>query len=383
MEFTFSSELQARHSLVDELQGRRLALIEAGETVIDLSMINPDLAPPRFALDRLIEASMKTSNHRYPVSRGIRKLREAFALKYQREFSVKVDPAQNVCVTMGSKDAVLQSLRVLIRPGDRVLVPSPTYPSYLGFLSLLGASPIFYDVVADQQQMLAAIIKLLKEESPRGVILNFPHNPTGVYVDQDFYNELVSAANDSDVFLLNDFVYGELCFDRNSKPASLLSTETKSDRLVEVYSLSKAYSVPGWRVGAVLGSDKIVSAVARLKSVIDYGVFLPVQHAAAAALSSTEALAAEVAAQYNERSNFLCAALKKAGWEVFVPAAGASVWARLPASLGSGLEYCKNLLKEKHVLALPGEVFGGKYSDFVRFALVAPKEKLSEAIKLR
>lgn len=381
MEFAPIHTFSAASGIVEELQSERLRLIETGHQVLDLSMINPDIAPPRAILDRLIESAMKPANHRYPVSRGIRKLREAFADKYQRAFGVNLDPQRNVCVSMGGKDGMLQSLRLIVSQGDRVLVPSPTYPSYLGFASLLGASPIFYEVSSDESEMLRDIVESVRKFKPRAVILNFPHNPTGICVHQEFYDRLIEETRGLDVFLLNDFVYGELIYDRSAGAASLLRSGAGSGT-AEIYSLSKAYSVPGWRVGSVAGDSNLIQALGRLKSVVDYGVFLPIQYAASFALQSQDDPAAAAAAQYEERGRFLASALKRKGWKASAPKAGASVWARLPDSGVNGAEFCQTLLRDKGVLALPGSVFGEKYGDFVRFALVAPRERLSESLQL-
>lgn len=370
-----------KHESLREIERVKLALLAGGERVYDLSMINPDQAPPRLMQDRLLEASLKPYNHSYAVSRGVRKLRAAFALKYEDAFKVKLDPEYEICATMGSKDAVLQSLMALTEPGDRVLIPAPTYPAYLSASRLAGLKMSFYRLSRSQDELSKRIFQAIDKQTPRVLLLNFPNNPTGITVDASCMKAVADFARERQVFVLNDFVYGEMEFNAISA-SSLLGSGGDYSGIAEIYSLSKAYNIPGWRVGALCGDRKLVSMVSKLKAQIDYGTFLPIQHAAAAGLSSSEDLAGETKLSYLKRSRLMVKGLERLNWQLSEPAAGASLWARLPEALaGMGAQqFVIKLLSEERVLALPGDIFGEEYGDFVRFALVLGEDKLHEVI---
>jgi alanine-synthesizing transaminase len=360
---------------LDELRKLRGELVAEGRSLIDLSMINPDLPPPRVLMDRLMEASMKGGNHRYAVSRGVRKLREAFALKYQNTFGAKLNPESEICVTMGTKDAIATALQVLCVPGDGVLLGMPAYPAYLSALKLARLTPSFFSLQKDEQAMLAEIGETLRKSTIKLIILNFPNNPTGIAVTKNFYTDLLKITAAHGAFVINDFVYGEMGF--SGALPSLLSAAASTDQVAETYSLSKAYNVCGWRVGAFLGNAEAVRSVARLKSLIDYGTFLPIQYAAAAALSAKEDLVGPTVRTYRQRLKLLVRLLTEAGFEVEMPSAGASVWVKLKGSQAAG-EYAKNLLQKEGIVLMPGELFGREFSSFVRIAAVAPEESLRE-----
>ena len=361
-----------------ELNRLKLTLISDGAEVIDLSMINPDLPPGRFLQDKLLEAAVRPENHRYAVSRGIKKLRAAFAVKYQQTFGVTLDPETEVCATLGSKDAITHLLHCIAPSRKAVLVGQPTYPAYLYALRTAGVSFGFFSISDDESAMLQEIEQELASGRYGLLLLNFPNNPSGTVVDRCFYNRLAQIAERYHVCVANDFVYGEMLFD---EPAgcSLLGTEYFRREGVEIYSLSKAYNIPGWRVGAVLGSVRLVNLIVRLKSRLDYGIFLPLQTAAAAALSSHDNLVGAVRRQYRERSLALIKGLRTLGFELAAPSAGCSLWARLPLayrSLGAE-EFCRRLLQEERIVLLPGGIFGEGFKDYVRLALVSPVERLA------
>ena len=358
------------------LNERKLALLRAGAEIADLSMINPDIAPPRLLVDKLLELAVRPTNHRYAVARGVRRLREAFSQKYADRFAVKLDPETEVCVTLGSKDALEQVLRVIAllptlisnsMSAKRVIaVAGPAYPHYQSAARLNGFEfrmfPLFSGADFSPEKFLEGCAQL-----PAGsiVLLNFPHNPTGMLAPAGFYERLVPILLERDLFLINDFVYGELVY--SGEPAvSILSLPAIRNRAVELYSISKSYSVPGWRVGAVLGATAIVQAVSSLKGHIDYGIFLPIQGAAAAALHAPSTLIASIIEDYARRASVLSAALTEIGWHVVVPEAGAAVWACCPkdscsfsgsAKPETSYELAHFLLENAHVSCSPGEAF--------------------------
>lgn len=360
-----------------ELHALKLARLSQGQELFDVSMINPDLPPPRYILDKLSEATIKPDNHRYAVSRGVRKLREGFASKYERRFGVKLSSEEEICVTMGTKDAILHAAMCVTKPGDSVLLPKPVYPAHLSAIRIAELKPSFFELSGDEDQMFWNVSSRLQTGRYRLLILNFPNNPTGLTVSRSFYERLVEVAQASDCFVINDFVYGEMGF-KSDAPASLLSVANRRENIAETYSLSKAYSVPGWRVGALLGSSTLAQKLARLKGHIDYGIFLPVQLAAAAGLSGKDELAAGIARQYMNRAGLLVTGLKRLGWEVTMPAAGASVWARMPEFFREegSRGFVRRLLTECGVMLMPGELFGEEYGGYARFALVQSETKL-------
>ena len=359
------------------LNRQKLDRMSVGRSVLDLSMIKPDMEAPRLIIDKLVEASLRPDRHRYAVSRGVRKLREAFALKYRQSFGVALDPEHEICATMGAKDAIVHALTCLASPGARALMGTPAYPAHLSALHLAGFSVEFFSVQQDEERMLDEIGRKLEAFRPAVVLLNFPNNPTGIGVSRGFYRRLHRLAAEFDTFLLNDFVYGEMQYD-GGPAASVLEAPGALERAAEVYSLSKAFSVPGWRVGALVGNGELVRVLGRLKAQIDYGIFLPIQEAAAAALAAGPELIRPLVEQYRRRSVTLINGLCKLRWDVSMPAAGASVWARVPFELcrGDAEQFVRELLEYEGVMPLPGGVFGDPHQDYVRFALVVSEEKL-------
>lgn len=372
-----------------ELASAGKALIAQGRDVIDLSMFNPDLAPPRYAVDKLLEASVKSSNHRYGVARGIRKLREAFALKYQRAFGVSLDPESQVCVSLGSKDALERALICLKEAGfgPSILLGTPSYPGHLIAARLCGLQPCYFPLNHQQDGMLESLQALLKAHPGSIVLLNFPNNPSGNAVTASFYDALLPAVVRSGSFVINDFVYGEMGPQGQPFP-SLLSSAQAHDPCAETYSLSKAYSLAGWRVAALCGQKQLVSAVAALKSLADYGLFLPLQMAASATLNSELDLVQESVRVYARRCEVLAQGLLQLGWELSSPAAGACLWARLPACFRAEADasaacvgFCRDFLRKSAVSTLPGKEFGQEWSEYVRFACVVPEERIREVLE--
>lgn len=370
---------------IKELQHKRLL---EGKPVVDLSMVNPDLPPPRPVIDRLLESVTKTSTHRYSVSRGVRRLREGFAEKYASRFGVSLDPESEVCVCLGSKDATFHALRVLIHPGDSVLVAAPSYPAHLSAVTLVGgwASPWQYST--DPHEAARSLAQEFERTKARVLLLNFPSNPAGAVVSAQWWSEVGAVCAKYGATIVNDFVYGEMCFGGGAA-VSALSARAQGASVVEVYSLSKAYNVPGWRVGALVGDARLVKAVSRLKAHADYGLFLPLQYAAAVALTAKEDLVRPTVSAYERRVRVLVHGLTRLGWDVTEPQAGACVWARVPLSLqamakeegaASPSQVAEFLLDRTGVLVAPGRVFGEGFDDFVRFAAVVSEERIREVV---
>lgn len=355
----------------------KLQTNQAGRIVYDMTMINPDLPPPRFLIDKLLEASLKSYNHVYAISRGVRKARQGFADKYRRAFGVELDPEREICLSMGTKDALLHVLKVLTSPGDAVLLGKPAYPSFISAINYHGLIADYFELNADSNKMLSEIEAKLSHRNFKVLLLNFPNNPTGITVDRDFFDALVRICQKYNCFILNDFAYGEMQY--SGMAPSLLDAKNARACAVETYTLSKAYSVPGWRVGALLGNEKVVQQFSRLKSHMDYGIFLPLQIAASAGLSSEQSLVTSNLREYETRAKTLVKGLSSLSWQVEMPVAGCTVWARPPRNLiadGSSA-FALKALQEKSVAFLPGRFFGEEFDQFVRFALVLGQDKIT------
>jgi alanine-synthesizing transaminase len=377
-------------SLHEELDGiRRLQHKRAvdGTAVWDLSMVNPDLPPPRMVLDRLLESVTKTANHRYAVSRGVRRLREAFSQKYETRFGQQLDPETQVCVCLGSKDATFHALRVLVQRGDAVVIPTPSYPAHPSAVALAGGRSIAWQASSAPTEAAEELSRLLVSSRAKVLLLNFPSNPAGAVVSREWWYEVGKVCARHSVTIVNDFVYGEMCFSGEAAESALWATHTGA-HCVEVYSLSKAYNVPGWRVGALVGAKDVVTAVARLKSQADYGLFLPLQYAASQALTASENLVAPTVHAYQRRLKVLSVGLHELGWSVTQPRAGACLWVQYPEQLGAiggesrfrSVNVARHLLVEAGVVASPGAGFGEACDTRLRFAAVLNEERLRDVV---
>lgn len=384
------SEDALNSNVLDLLTQEKLKQLEAGGEPLDCGMINPDLPPPRFLLDKLAEACIKPANHRYAVSRGVRKLREGFAEKYRSTFGVVLDPDAEICVTMGTKDALQHIFTTTVPAGSKVLLPSPAYPSHVALAKVSGHEVCYFKLAQGEGETLRNLGQSLEAESPDLILLNFPHNPTGIEVSPAFYDELaiLLRASGKAPWVVNDFVYGELSYSKRGA-TSALGCSALRPKVLETMSLSKSFSVPGWRVGAVVGERSAVAAIARRKSVTDYGIFLPIQLASAAALTSTADLAATQRMVYARRARILTDGLSLLGWRVANPTAGAAVWAEIPSEVqdalmeaspdlveGRSTRIAIELLRRSGILAMPGILFGAGWEGFMRFALVLPEEQI-------
>jgi alanine-synthesizing transaminase len=366
---------------IAEITALKRKLVLEGKEILDLSMVNPDLLPSAVALDALHEYTLKGSNHRYAVSRGVRKLRQAFSDKYSAAFGVTLDPEREICVCSGTKDALIHLLHVLVNPGETVVVPAPSYPMHLSAIKLARAHHATFEVSLSEEKTLQSITEVLDQTKAKILLVNFPNNPTGLSVSEHFLKLLAQATMSRGVTIINDFVYGEMAF--HATPPSFLSMRGMNPNIVETYSLSKAYSIPGWRVGALLGDEAVVRSVARLKSHSDYGIFLPLQYAAADLLTNTLGLSQAVTGQYERRARILIEGLQSLGWHVMQPAAGASVWASVPTefqAMGAS-HMARALLEKSHLHLTPGDLYGEGYERWMRFALVVSEEKMHHVLE--
>jgi alanine-synthesizing transaminase len=387
---------QSPPDLLAPLRARKLAALAEGQDLIDLSMFNPDIPPPRFMLDKLIEAATKPHLHRYAVSRGINKLREAFAKKYEARFGVVLDSERELCVTLGSKDAIVNFLRAVSAPGEVAVCVTPLYPGIRSAAEIGGVRLCPVPLGEDELALAEAIGAAVRASKARIILLNFPHNPSGQTVSRKFWERVAEIAQEHGALVYNDFVYGELMH-HSASAESALSAATGRTVCVESYSLSKAYGVPGWRVAALSGAPRIIGRISELKATLDFGLFLPVQLAASAALESQAALTASVAAEYRARAFALVMALRRLGFEVRAPEAGGCVWARTPPSLRRVYDESREpkeslaefLVRRAGVVLAPGDYYAASLSErmteseqewgqFLRFALVAPVERLRE-----
>ncbi len=386
--YPWRSELDAlRTNMLGSLHTIQRELLSKGIEYFDLSMINPDLAPPRVLQDRLVEASLQSRNHRYAVARGVRRLRHAFSEKYYRRFGVEVDAERQICVTLGAKDAAVQLFYALAQESSitKVLFGAPTYPAHLSAAVLNGLHASFFEMSRNEAEMLRRIEECLRADAYSALFLNFPNNPTGISVSDGFLEKAAHLAKQHGVLLVNDFVYGEMGLGE-TKPVSILGAaggDSRFDGLLEIYSMSKAYNIPGWRVGAVLGDSAIVEQISVLKAHLDYGTFLPIQYAAAAALSYEQDLTSRTVKVYEQRCRRLVDGLLKLGWNLTPPGAGAFVWARIPEMFrsGSSVAFAEELLREAGVLVMPGDLFGEQFSQFVRFSLVVNEQQIASVLE--
>jgi alanine-synthesizing transaminase len=365
-----------------EVNAMKAAARAAGADIIDFGMGNPDGATPPPIVDKLVEAVRNPRTHRYSTSRGIPGLRRAQAAYYQRRFGVALDPETEIVVTLGSKEGLANLAQAITAPGDVILAPNPSYPIHpYGFI--IAGAAIRHVPLVPEADLMTELAHATEHSvpPPTAIVLNFPSNPTGHVVDLAFYSEVVSFARRHDILLLSDLAYAEIYF--AEPPPSILQVPGAKDVAVEFTSLSKSYSMPGWRIGFAAGNALLIAALTRIKSYLDYGAFTPIQVAATAALNHCDAFVAENRTRYRERRDVLIEGLQGIGWSVPAPAATMFVWAPIPApyrELGS-LEFSKLLLREARVAVAPGLGFGEYGEGFVRFALVENRQRIRQAVR--
>jgi alanine-synthesizing transaminase len=354
-----------------------------GADIIDLGMGNPDLPTPKAIVDKLVDVVRDPRTHRYSSSRGIPGLRRAQAAYYARRFGVKLDPERQIVATLGSKEGFANMAQAITAPGDVVLCPNPTYPIHaFGFIMSGG---VIRSIQAEPDDgFLPALERAVRHSIPKplALILNYPSNPTACVATLDFYKDVVAFARRNDVIILSDLAYAEIYFDGNPPP-SVLQVPGAMDVTVEFTSMSKTFSMPGWRMGFAVGNERLIAALARVKSYLDYGAFTPIQVATAAALNSDGAEIAEVRDIYRRRRDVMVDAFTRAGWPIPAPAATMFAWAPIPEQfrkLGS-LEFSKLLVEKADVAVAPGIGFGEYGDDYVRIALVENEHRIRQAAR--
>lgn len=355
----------------------------AGEDIIDFGMGNPDMPTPKHIVDKLVETVGDPRTNRYSSSRGIPGLRKAMATYYDRRFGVKIDPDREVIATLGSKEGFANLAQAMTAPGDTILVPNPSYPIHAFGFILAGAS-IRHVEASSPEQFLRGMERAVRHAvpPPTAVVVSYPSNPTAQVVDLDFYTEVVKFAKAKGLWVLSDLAYAEIYFG-DKPPPSMLQVPGAKDIVVEFNSLSKTYAMPGWRMGFAAGNEKLIHALSRIKSYLDYGAFTPIQVAAAAALNGPQDCVDEMRAIYKSRRDVLIDGFSRAGWDVPAPEASMFAWAPIPErfrSMGS-LQFSKLVLEHAKVAVAPGVGFGEYGDGHVRIALVENEHRIRQAAR--
>jgi alanine-synthesizing transaminase len=366
-----------------QVNALKTELRRAGEDIIDLGMGNPDLPTPKHIIDKLVEAAQKPHNHRYSASRGITRLRDAISGWYKRRYDVDIDPESEAIVTIGAKEGLSHLVLVLISPGDVVLAPNPTYPIH-PYSAIIAGGDVRSIPIGPHRNFLEDLENAIKQTWPRPklLIISFPHNPTSVVVDLDFFKRIVDFAKENNIMVIHDLAYADLTFDGYKAPSFLQAPGAK-DIGVEFFSLSKSYSMAGWRVGFCVGNPEIVAALTRIKSYLDYGVFQPIQIASIIALNGDQSCVDEIVSVYRSRRDTLVDGLNRVGWHMEKPKGTMFVWAPIPEQfrkMGS-VEFSKFLIREAKVAVSPGLGFGEYGDEHVRFALVENEMRTQQAIR--
>lgn len=368
-------------NIVNEL---KIIARKKGDDIIDFGMGNPDQKTPSHIIEKMQECSNKDTVHRYSSSKGIPRLRRAISNWYEEKFNVSIDFEDEAIVTIGSKEGLAHLALATLSQGDSVIVPSPAYPIHPYGAVIAGAEIIYINVDDDHDSFFASLDSAINNSwpTPKMLITNFPSNPTTKCVDIDFFKELVRIAKKYNVYIVHDIAYADIVFD-NYKAPSLLQVSGAKDIGVEFYTLSKSYNMPGWRIGFMCGNKKLVNALSRIKSYVDYGTYTPLQVGAIAALEGPQDCVQEIRDMYKSRRDVLCKGLNDIGWNITPPKATMFVWAEIPKKykdLGS-LEFSKKLLKENNVAVSPGIGFGKHGDDFVRFSLIENEQRTKQAVR--
>ncbi|MRI83988.1 MAG: alanine transaminase [Nitratiruptor sp.] len=373
-----------------EVNELKMAARRAGEDVIDFSMGNPDGPAPKHVVDKLIEAAQKPKNHGYSVSKGIYKLRLAICNWYERRYGVALDPEREAVATMGSKEGYVHLVQAITNPGDVAIVPDPTYPIHSYAFILAGGSVHKMELAfneryeVDEERFFADLHQALTDTFPRPkyLVVNFPHNPSTATVTPEFYKELVALAKRERFYIISDIAYADLTFDGYRTP-SILEVDGAKDVAVESFTLSKSYNMAGWRVGFVVGNERLVGALQKMKSWIDYGMFTPIQVAATVALNGPQECVEEIRKTYEKRRDVLIESFARAGWEIAKPRATMFVWAKIPEPFRAkgSLDFSKRLLTEAKVAVSPGVGFGEGGQEYVRIALIENEKRIRQAAR--
>ncbi|MCV6601205.1 MAG: LL-diaminopimelate aminotransferase [Cohaesibacter sp.] len=365
---------------VDRLKAKARA---AGADIIDLGMGNPDLPTPKHIVDKLTETVMNPRTHRYSTSRGIPGLRKAQAAYYERRFGVTLNPDTEIVATLGSKEGFANMAQAITSPGDVVLVPNPTYPIH-SFGFIMSGGVVRSMPAEPNEEFFRAIDRAVRHSIPKPIalIVNYPANPTAYTVDLDFYKQVIKVAKEHDIMVLSDLAYSEIYFG-DTPPPSILQVDGAKDIAVEFTSLSKTFSMPGWRMGFAVGNERMIKALARVKSYLDYGAFTPIQVAAASALNGPEDCVEEARALYKQRRDVMIESFGRAGWDIPVPDATMFAWVPIPEKFRErgSLEFAKELVANAHVAVAPGVGFGEYGDDYVRLAFVENEQRIRQAAR--
>ena len=367
-------------SVVNDYKTRARA---RGEDIIDLGMGNPDQPTPEHIIEKLKEAVSNPKNHRYSSSAGIPKLRLAITNWYKRRYDIDLDPETEAVVTIGSKEGISHLMLSILSPGDTVIVPNPAYPIHI-YSVIISRGDVQSVPLVEGDELIKSIQKTINEvwPKPKVLILSFPNNPTTKTVDKKFFADVIELAKESGLIIVHDLAYAELCYDGYKAP-SILEVDGARDVAVEFYSLSKSYNMPGWRVGFMVGNKEIVSALTRIKSYLDYGIFQPIQIASIHALNSSQECVEQINSVYRSRRDKLIESFNRSGWNIEKPKATMFVWAEIPdefKKLGS-LEFSKQLIEKAKVAVSPGIGFGQYGEGYVRLALVENEMRIMQAAR--
>ena len=355
-----------------------------GKDIIDFGMGNPDSPTPKHIVDKLIEAVNDPKSHRYSASKGIPGLRKAQANYYERRFNVKLDYETEIVATLGSKEGLANMAQVLSVPSDTFLVPNPAYPIHAFGFIISGANLIHYRINEEIDLMDEIVSKVEASKVPvKAIVLNFPSNPTARICSKDFYKEIVSYAIKRDIIILSDLAYSEIYFNEDDKPTSILEIERSKEIAVEFTSMSKTFSMPGWRMGFAVGNEYLISALTRIKSYLDYGAFTPIQVASVTALNSDEKIIDDIRKVYKERRDILIDSFSNAGWDIPSPKATMFAWSPIPEKFKemNSLEFSKLLLEKADIAVSPGLGFGEFGEGFVRLSMVENEQRVRQAAR--
>ena len=366
--------------LFNEINNQKLQARKNGRDVIDLGYGNPDIPTHTKVVDKLIESAQNKKNHKYSVSKGIYGLRSAMRDKYMRVYDVDLHEDQNIVNTIGSKEGLTHLLMSVLDKGDNIVVPDPSYPIHHFAPLIAGGNPIKIKCL-DPEEFLNSLIDVLKTTDIKVVLISFPHNPTTITVTKDFYDKLVSLAQKYNFLIINDFAYSDVYFNEE-RPPSLLQSDKELGNSVELYSLTKGYSMAGWRVGFALGNKEAIQSLTKLKSYIDYGTFQPIQIASTVAINELDEYPLEVSEIYRERKNIVSNSLESLGFEVYKSNATMFVWAKIPyTSQKKSMDFSLAVLEKSNVALSPGLGFGSEGEGYIRIALVENKQRIRQAMK--
>jgi len=366
--------------VVDKL---KIDLRREGVDIVDLGMGNPDIPTPRHIVEKLVEAAEKPQNYRYSASAGITKLRQAIAVWYKRRWGVDIDPEEEAIATIGAKEGLSHFVLATISPGDVVFAPNPTYPIH-PYSVIIAGGDLRSIPIGPDRDFFEDLLTATKQTwpAPKMLIISYPHNPTTAVVDRAFFEKIVAFCREHDMIVIHDFAYADLVFDGYTPP-SFLQVPGAKEIGVEFFTLSKSYSMPGWRVGFCVGNPQLVAALRRIKSYLDYGMFQPIQIAAIIALNGPYDCVQEIVEIYRQRRDALVDGLSRVGWAIDKPKGTMFVWARIPEpyrKMGS-IEFAKMLMVKARVAVSPGIGFGQYGDDHVRFALIENPHRINQAIR--